>query len=222
MFLQRLFRKRPVRIDDDPRVHVTPDISRDDFVLVNDQTYEYRSKVLPEALTIDFWEPSGLTRRILDSGALRSEVLDVGCGSGEIAVILAKHGFRVTGIDISPVAIRLAHEHKDQHPEIKDRLAFVVHDIETGPLPRKHSSALFSHTLEHVLNPDTTMKNIIASLKPGSTVYVSVPLKKAWNDRTHLRHFSPRSLKRFLASYSPDVEVSVDKKEKMIFATVRV
>ena len=221
MFLSRLFSKKK-RIDDDPRVYVTQDITPQEFVEVNDQTYEFRKRAHPKALTIEFWEESSLMDRILASGTMKSEILDVGCGCGEIDIVLAKRGYHVTGIDISPLAIDLAEEHRKRRPELMERLTFIVHDMESGPLPRKYASALFSHTLEHVLDPDTTMKNIVASLHEGSYIYVSVPLKKAWNDRTHLRHFSPRDLKRFLADYSAEVDVYVDKKEKMLFASVRV
>lgn len=37
-------------------------------------------------------------------------VLDVGCGFGRIAGPLAEHGYEVTGIDVSPVQLRLAEE----------------------------------------------------------------------------------------------------------------
>ncbi len=221
MFLSRLFLKKK-RVDDDPRVYVTRDITPQEFIEVNDQTFEYRKRAHPKALTIEFWEESGLMDRILACGAMKSEVLDVGCGSGEIDIVLAKRGYRVTGIDISPVAIELAEEHRARYPELMERLTFMVHNMESGPLPRKYASALFSHTLEHVLDPDTTMKNIVASLQEGSSIYVSVPLKKAWNDRTHLRHFSPKALGRFLSGYSAQVDISVDRKEKMIFATMRI
>jgi 2-polyprenyl-3-methyl-5-hydroxy-6-metoxy-1,4-benzoquinol methylase len=38
-------------------------------------------------------------------------VLDLGCGSGEVVVPLAKRGGEVVGIDISPELIALAEEH---------------------------------------------------------------------------------------------------------------
>lgn len=48
---------------------------------------------------------------LLDSGRLHPGVtpgpraLDVGCGSGSDSLLLAEHGFEVTGVDFSPVAI---------------------------------------------------------------------------------------------------------------------
>lgn len=35
-------------------------------------------------------------------------ILDVGCGAGRNAIYVAKEGFRVIGIDISPTAVKIA------------------------------------------------------------------------------------------------------------------
>jgi SAM-dependent methyltransferase len=42
--------------------------------------------------------------------ARRSSVLDNGCGTGTNVLWLAQHGFRVSGVDVSPTAIRIAGE----------------------------------------------------------------------------------------------------------------
>jgi SAM-dependent methyltransferase len=47
---------------------------------------------------------------LLDADLVRSPVLDVGCGTGELSLFLARHGHDVLGIDLSPLAIRQAAE----------------------------------------------------------------------------------------------------------------
>ena len=47
---------------------------------------------------------------LVEAGLVRSPVLDVGCGTGELAIYLARRGTDVLGIDLSARAIRQARE----------------------------------------------------------------------------------------------------------------
>ncbi|WP_405993062.1 class I SAM-dependent methyltransferase [Streptomyces sp. NBC_00986] len=58
-------------------------------------------------------------------------VLDIGCGTGDLAVKLALRGFTVTGIDLSEVAIRKAKE-RALGNQVADKVKFLVQDIESG------------------------------------------------------------------------------------------
>lgn len=220
--LPGIFKRRKRRQDDDPRMRVTKDISPSDFVLVNDQSYTYREKVLPQASTVEFWENSGLVNFLINNPFLKNDVLDVGCGSGEIDIILARKGFVVTGIDISPYAVNMANALAEKYPDCNGRLRFVVGDIESIAFEKRFSSAIISHTFEHVIHPDKVMENVIRFLEPGSYVLVAVPNKKAWRDRTHLRYYTERSMRKFLSRYSDSLITEVDNHERMIFASAKI
>lgn len=65
-------------------------------------------------------------KQLINSGKIKSgTALDLGCGPGNQSVFLAQKGFKVTGIDISPTAIKYAKENaKNANLEID----FIVAD----------------------------------------------------------------------------------------------
>src|ERR671919_1466574 len=75
------------------------------------------------ALAHRWWDPEGEFRPLHDINPLRLEwiagpatlddaaVLDVGCGGGILAEAMARRGARVTGIDLSEKALRVAELH---------------------------------------------------------------------------------------------------------------
>lgn len=59
------------------------------------------------------WEigrPQPVYERLAESGEIAGEVLDVGCGTGENALMLAARGHRVVGVDFVPAAIERARQ----------------------------------------------------------------------------------------------------------------
>jgi SAM-dependent methyltransferase len=59
------------------------------------------------------WEigrPQSAVRRWMEQGRFRGRVLDVGCGSGENAMLVAQAGLSVVAMDFVPEAIRLARQ----------------------------------------------------------------------------------------------------------------
>jgi len=54
-------------------------------------------------------------------------VLDVGCGTGRHAIELARRGYRVTGVDISPSLVAYANELSRENQ--LENVAFVVGDM---------------------------------------------------------------------------------------------
>ena len=56
-------------------------------------------------------------------------VLDLGCGTGDFAVKLAKKGLRVVCVDFSPIALKIARENA-QKGGVGRGIKFVKHDLE--------------------------------------------------------------------------------------------
>jgi SAM-dependent methyltransferase len=75
----------------------------------------------------DIGRPQSAFVRLADGDEVRGRVLDVGCGTGEHALMAAAVGLEVTGVDAAPAAIRQA-RHKaaqrslDVHFEVWDAL----------------------------------------------------------------------------------------------------
>lgn len=56
----------------------------------------------------DIGRPQPAMVRLAEAGLLAGRVLDVGCGTGEHALLAASHGAEAVGVDLSPTAIARA------------------------------------------------------------------------------------------------------------------
>lgn len=75
----------------------------------------------------DIGRPQRAFVAMVEAGLVREPVLDVGCGTGELSLFLARQGVDVLGIDLSPLAIRQAREKAywrdiDAHFQVWDAL----------------------------------------------------------------------------------------------------
>jgi ubiquinone/menaquinone biosynthesis C-methylase UbiE len=73
----------------------------------------------------DIGHPQPSFRALGDAGALRGRVLDVGCGTGEHALMAASLGLDASGVDLASNALRTA-EHKARERGLSVR--FLRHD----------------------------------------------------------------------------------------------
>ncbi|WP_029214927.1 class I SAM-dependent methyltransferase [Kallotenue papyrolyticum] len=86
--------------------------------------------------------------------------LDVACGTGRNALLLAERGWRVIGVDISPVGLRIARE------EARRRglsLALAALDLDAWPLPQ----ARFDLVCVFRFLQRPLCSRLAAALKPG-------------------------------------------------------
>ena len=101
-------------------------------------------------------------------------VLDLGCGTGELAVSIAASGMRTTGCDISPEMLRIAAN--------AEAWGNVVNWVELEPdwrvLPFRagaFDAVVASSVLEYVDDPVTVLRECHRVLCPAGTVLCTVP-----------------------------------------------
>ena len=64
----------------------------------------------------DMGEPPRELTELVNDGKLQTgKVLDIGCGTGTIAVFLASRGFKASGLDISRIAVKKAERKAARH-----------------------------------------------------------------------------------------------------------
>lgn len=103
-------------------------------------------------------------------------VLDVGCGSGDHAIALARRGLEVVGVDSVEEAITQARAKAQALPaEITERLAFHVADALRPSLLGRRLGAVVDSGFLHLFAPhvaDHFAAELAASLRPGGRYYL--------------------------------------------------
>lgn len=100
-------------------------------------------------------------------------VLDVGSGIGGAALFLAKHyGAQVTGIDLAPEMVAIAHE-RAQESGTPDNVEFVIGDVMTYKLPTHFDVVWSRDALMHLHDKPALFKRLFSLLAPGGTLVVT-------------------------------------------------
>jgi len=83
-------------------------------------------------------------------------VLDAGCGNGNALILLAEHGFKVTGLDLN---VKQALEAKQKNPVLKD-VKIVKGNIEKIPFPDNSFDAVILSGVLHHSRKELTVPEI--------------------------------------------------------------
>ncbi len=97
-----------------------------------------------------------------------TQALDVGCGTGAFARLLAERADHVLGLDFSPQMIRLARERLQQYPNVE----FQVADATTWAFPRKHFDCIASIATFHHLPFEEMLAKMRDALEIGGVLLV--------------------------------------------------
>lgn len=99
-------------------------------------------------------------------------ILECGCGVGLSSYLLAKEGFKVTAIDISPLFISEAKKKYGNHPNLR----FLVGDVENMSFADQSFDGVCSILfLEHVTDVKGTLKEMGRILRNGGLLITSMP-----------------------------------------------
>jgi ubiquinone/menaquinone biosynthesis C-methylase UbiE len=121
---------------------------------------------------------AGRLTRLADAVAYHvpagGSVLDLGCGTGELAIALAASGMRATGCDISREMLRIAADASTS--------GIAVDWVELEPdwrvLPFRadaFDAVVASSVLEYVNDPVTVLRECRRALRPGGIMLCTVP-----------------------------------------------
>ncbi|MBA2654666.1 MAG: bifunctional 2-polyprenyl-6-hydroxyphenol methylase/3-demethylubiquinol 3-O-methyltransferase UbiG [Gammaproteobacteria bacterium] len=135
-------------------------------------------------LAEDWWNPFGSSKPLHDINPLRFEfikkytplsnmaILDIGCGGGILSESLAKEGGKVTGIDLSEDAIKVATLHsQDQNVSVTYQVASAEDYAEE--FPAQFDIITCMELLEHVPSPDSIIQACATLLKPKGHLFLS-------------------------------------------------
>jgi 2-polyprenyl-3-methyl-5-hydroxy-6-metoxy-1,4-benzoquinol methylase len=116
-------------------------------------------------------------------------VLDLGCGEGSNAILLAKAGAYVVGVDLSSASIKLCRARMAREG-LEDRAEFHCTPLETFPLPAQTFDVVWGDgILHHVIDElDTLLPRLAAAAKPGAKIVFAEPVAFSRWLRTLRRH----------------------------------
>jgi len=112
---------------------------------------------------------------ILNKINKKSKILDLGCGSGRFSINAGEMGFNVTGIDITPEAIKTCKKRAIQKKLIRTK--FLVADMSKIPFPDNYFDYVFCPRFS--INAVATFKKrkksieeMVRVVKPGGKVFI--------------------------------------------------
>nr|WP_210728319.1 class I SAM-dependent methyltransferase [Cellulomonas septica] len=117
-------------------------------------------------------------------------VLDVGCGTGTFAVLLARRGVDVVGVDPAAASLDVARAKPDA-----DRVRWLHGDATTLP-PLAVDLAVMTGNVAQVFVADddwaATLRGLHAAVRPGGHLVLEtrVPAREAWRDWVRERTWS--------------------------------
>jgi ubiquinone/menaquinone biosynthesis C-methylase UbiE len=100
--------------------------------------------------------------RSLGEERVRGPVLELGCGTGRLAIPIAQAGYRVTGVDLATSMLRRARRKRAKLvPEVAMRLRFSHQDMRRFHFPRQFSAAVIGFSTLNLLPEESDRRSCL-------------------------------------------------------------
>lgn len=124
----------------------------------------------------DIGAPQPALEQMLDRFPPANPILDIGCGSGDLAIWLASRGHSVLGIDFIPAPIDIARRRLETFaPEQRERVRFQVADALRPTALGRTFGAVVDSGFFHLFDPDigkALADEVCGTLVPGGRYYM--------------------------------------------------
>ncbi|MBN8852325.1 MAG: hypothetical protein BGO55_01085 [Sphingobacteriales bacterium 50-39] len=197
-----------------------------DAVVYN--TAEYADRFYSNQSLVDKYRRESVTqhlqnlRILLDEEDIRLHkdmtILDASCGTGDCLKMLRDeyNCQHLTGTEISRAALAITRE-ICPHAELHEL------DLEKQKLAGDFDLVLCQQVLEHLVEPETALRNLVAMLRPGGILVITVPDGRLDDFAGHIHFWGSDSLPIFLRRELPGCNIRTGhlQDEVSLFAVIR-
>lgn len=127
-------------------------------------------------------------------GAVGGDLLEIGCGHGDLLLEAQQLGYRVSGVEISESAVQTARERVPGARVICGNLE------DAGLPPGSFDVCVLCDVIEHVRQPVEFLKTVQSLLKPDGVLFIATPSLDSWSARLLRKQwmeFKPEHLSYF-------------------------
>ena len=171
-------------------------------------TAEYADRFYSHRQLVDKYRKESVTQHLQNLRVLLEEegirlhkdmaILDASCGTGDcLKMLREEYGCQhLTGTDISRAALAIAHE-------ICPQAGLYELDLLQQKLPADFDLILCQQVLEHLVEPETALRHLVAMLRPGGVLIITVPDGRLDDFAGHIHFWGADSLPIFLRRELP-------------------
>jgi len=136
-----------------------------------------------------------------------SKVLDAGCGDGVFSYLVSKSGYRVSGVDLSPEAIKSGISITRQKGEEIDFKQGSVYEIPWED--NTFDTSASTEVIEHLDDVPQFIRELKRVTKPEGAIIITTPIRitKTPLDPEHVVEWFQEEYKELMETYFEEVEI---------------